>query len=278
MRAATPLALLALATILAWPMAAPQPAMAGEADLPDVWTALRAQTFGDRSIAEEDGMVTLDAPVTALDAAVVPLTVHVPASVEGRPKSLTLFIDQNPDPKVATLTFGPAAGAEGERFFNTRVRIERFSHVRAVLETEDGTLHMATKYVQAAGGCAAMNAKDPDEERKGLGRIQVKTIPPDQDGSPNWTGQVMIKHPNSNGMQMDIDSGGYIPMRYVKDVSVSRDGEEVFSLDATFSISTNPNFRFSFGKGNENELEVTIVDTDGETFEGTTGPDASKDS
>ncbi|BAQ17084.1 quinoprotein dehydrogenase-associated SoxYZ-like carrier [Methyloceanibacter caenitepidi] len=278
MRAAISLAVLAITTVLAWPMAVRHAAVAGEADLPDVWTALRAQTFGDRPIAEEDGMVTLDAPVTALDAAVVPLTVHIPASVRGRPKSLTLFIDQNPDAKVATLTFGPAAGAEGDRFFNTRVRIERFSHVRAVLETEDGMLHMATKYVQAAGGCAAMNAKDPDEERKGLGRIQVKAFPPDEDGGPNWTGQVMIKHPNSNGMQMDIDSGGYIPERYVKDVSVRRDGEEVFSLDATFSISTNPAFRFSFGKGDENELEVTIVDTDGETFEGTTGPDGAQDS
>lgn len=284
MRAPTPFAVLALATILAlpttlvWSLAAPEPASAGEADLPDVWTALRAQTFGDRAIAEEDGMVTLDAPVTALDAAVVPLTVHIPPSVEGRPKSLTLFIDQNPDPKVTTLTFGPAASTEGERFFNTRVRIERFSHVRAVLETEDGTLHMATKYVQAAGGCAAMNAKDPDEERKGLGRIQVKAVPPDEDDDPNWTGQVMIKHPNSNGMQLDIDTGGYIPLRYVKDVSVLRDGEEVFSLDATFSISTNPNFRFSFAQGGENKLEVKIVDTDGETFEGTTGPGTSKDS
>jgi len=43
------------------------------------------------------------------------------------------------------LTFGPAARNGGERFFNTRARIERFSHVCAVLETKDGKLHMATK-------------------------------------------------------------------------------------------------------------------------------------
>ena len=41
-------------------------------------------------------------------------------------------------------------------FRSTRVRIDSFSHVRAVLETEDGTLHMATKFVAAAGGCGAM--------------------------------------------------------------------------------------------------------------------------
>ncbi|ODR98781.1 hypothetical protein AUC68_06115 [Methyloceanibacter methanicus] len=106
-------AVLATAVLLSWPSAA----TAGEDDLPDVWTALRAQTFGDRPITEDDGTVTLDAPVTALDAAVVPLTVHIPSSVKGRPKSLTLFIDQNPDPRVATLTFGPAVGDGGARFF-----------------------------------------------------------------------------------------------------------------------------------------------------------------
>ena len=94
-----------------------------------------------------------------------------------------------------------------------------------------------------------MNAKDPDEERKGLGRMQVKAIPPEQDASPIWTGQVMIKHPNSNGMLLDIDTGGYIPKRYVKDVTVKHDGELVFDLDATFSISTNPNFRSRSRKG-----------------------------
>ncbi|ODR98780.1 hypothetical protein AUC68_06110 [Methyloceanibacter methanicus] len=137
---------------------------------------------------------------------------------------------------------------------------------------------MATKYVQAAGGCAAMNAKDADEERKGLGRMQVKAIAPDRAGDPIWTGQVMIKHPNSNGMQLDIDTGGYIPKRYVKAVAVTRDGERVFDLDATFSISTNPNFRFSFANGTNNDLDVTIVDTDGETFEGRTGPKDAQDS
>lgn len=66
-------AVLAVATFLAWPYAA----TAGENDLPDIWTALRAQTRGDRPIAEEDGTVLLDAPVTALDAAIVPLSVHI---------------------------------------------------------------------------------------------------------------------------------------------------------------------------------------------------------
>lgn len=258
----------AIAALAAVTFLASAPLATAEEDEVDIWPILKEQAFGDRQIQEEDGMVVLEAPQTALDAALVPLTVRIPPHVKAKLKSLTLFIDKNPDPKVATLTFGPAGGVGGERFFSTRVRVETFSHVRAVLETEDGSLHMTTKFVQAAGGCAAMNAKDPDTENKGLGKMLVKTFPPALGSNPIWAAQVMLKHPNSNGMQLDIDTGGYIPARYVKSMTVKRGDEVVFEMDGTFSISTNPNFRFTFGKGEENNLDVVIVDTDGTVFEG----------
>ena len=144
--------------------------------------------FADRAIAEGDGMVVIEAPDTVEDAALVPLTIRVPPQVKQNLKSLTLFIDKNPDPVVAKLSYGPAAGTGGERSFSTRVRIESFSHVRAILETEDGSLHMATKFVQAAGGCAAMPAKDPDKENVGLGKMIVKTSRPRSRRQPDLVG------------------------------------------------------------------------------------------
>jgi sulfur-oxidizing protein SoxY len=237
------------------------PALAAD----EIWPILKEQAFGDRAIAE-DGMVVLEIPGTAEDAALVPLTVRVPPHVKQGLKSLTLFIDKNPDPRIATLTFGPAAGQGGERNFSTRVRIEDFSYVRAVLETEDGTLHMASKFVAAAGGCAAMAAKDPEAETVDLGKTIVKAFPPALPSSPIWSGQVMIKHPNANGMQLDINTANFIPARYVREMTVKRGGELVFKMDSTFSISTNPNFRFTFGRGDDNSLDVTIVDTDQTRF------------
>ena len=96
---------------------------------------------------------------------------------------------------MATLTFGPAPGTGGERSFSTRVRVDNFSHVRAILETEDGSLHMATKFLAAAGGCAAMQAKDPDADTADMGKMIVRTFPPALESSPIWAAQVMIKHP-----------------------------------------------------------------------------------
>jgi len=220
-------------------------------------------------------MVVLEIPGTAEDAALVPLTVRVPPGVTQNLKSLTLFIDKNPDPRVATLTFGPAAGNGGERSFSTRVRIDNFSYVRAVLETEDGTLHMASKFVAAAGGCGAMQAKDPDSETVDLGKTIVKTFPPALDSDPIWSAQVMIKHPNSNGMQLDINTANVIPARFVKEVVVKRGGDLVFTMDSTFSISTNPNFRFTFGRGADNSLDVAITDTDGARFAAQSAPNGS---
>jgi sulfur-oxidizing protein SoxY len=241
----------------------------------DVWPTLKQMTFGDRAIQAEDGKIVLDAPTTAEDASLVPITMRVPPEVRDNLKSLTLIIDKNPKPVVAKFSFGPAAGTGGDRSLSTRVRIDNFSHVRAILETEDGTLHMATKFVQASGGCGAMNAKDPDTENADLGKMLVKTFAPALSTTPLFEAQVMIKHPNSNGMQLDIDTGGYIPARFIKEMTVKRGNDLVFRMESTFSISTNPNFRFTFGRGGDNELDVSMVDTDGTVFTARSQPSGS---
>lgn len=241
----------------------------------DLWPILKEQAFGDRVIHEEDGMVVLETPQKIDDAALVPMTVRIPPHVKGKIKTLSLFIDNNPDPRVATLHYGPAAGQGGERNFSTRVRVDNFSKARAVLELEDGSLHMATKFLSAAGGCAAMQAKDPEADVTGLGKTIVRTFPPALSSNPIWSGQVMIKHPNDNGMQLDINTAKFIPARFVKEMVVERDGELVFKLDATFSLSTNPNIRFTFAKGEANALDVSIVDTDGTKFQGRVPPAGS---
>jgi sulfur-oxidizing protein SoxY len=132
---------------------------------------------------------------------------------------------------------------------------------------------MATKFVQAAGGCAAM--KDPDSESVDLGKMLVKTFPPALSTAPLFEGQVMLKHPNSNGMQLDIDTGGFIPARFIKEMTVKRGNDLVFVMETTFSISTNPNFRFTFGRGGDNGLDVTMVDTDGTVFTAKSQPSGS---
>src|SRR5690606_26802161 len=75
------------------------------------WDDIRQQLYGgEREIQPADGVIALEAPYRALDAAVVPITVtaQIPQEQERYIKSLTLVVDENPAPIVGTFHFSPA--------------------------------------------------------------------------------------------------------------------------------------------------------------------------
>ena len=243
-----------------------------QAEDDDRWPMLKSDLFASKSITEEDARgPVLEAPYRADDAALVPITVRIPATL-GTPKSLTLIVEKNPAPVAATFTFGPAAG--GDITIATRLRFDLYSNLRAVVETTDGKLYMTTKFVKAAGGCSAPALKDADEAMANLGRTQVKVLA-DNPGPGLKLGQVMVRHPNYSGLQMNQETGLYIPAHYVTDMEVTRGGERVFKLEAGISISADPNIRFTFASGADNQLAVSIKDSDGKEFKGQSAPSGS---
>jgi len=263
-----PLAVIAAATLLL---------SCATARADDPWPDIKRDVFASREIIEEDGTITLEAPYRAEDAAVVPLTMRMPASIARNVKTLTLVIEKNPAPVAATFYFGEAAGA-GERMLSTRVRIDMYSNVRAVIETTDGKLHMTTKYVKASGGCSAAAGKDLDETLANMGKMQIRTFEPPTPptSSPDMReAQVMIRHPNFTGMQMDQLTREFTPMKIVHEIEVKRGGELVFKVEGGISISENPNFRFTFSAAGDGPLEVTAKDTDGRAFTATSADKAS---
>ena len=242
------------------------------ADDDDIWPSLQKEVYGTRSIIENDGAVLIDAPERAEDPAVVPITIRVPPSVKGPLKSMALIIDKNPAPVAANITFGPAAGdGGGERRMTTRVRIDTYSYVRAVIETEDGALHMVKTFVKASGGCSAPAPKDADGETADLGRMQVRSFDPALASTPLREALIMIKHPNTNGMQMDPISRGYIPARFIKSIEVKRGDDLVFRAKTGISIAANPHFRFTYANDGDSALSVTAIDTEPTTFTGGNG-------
>lgn len=242
------------------------------ADDDDIWPSLQKEVYGTRSIIENDGAVLIDAPERAEDPAVVPITIRVPPSVKGPLKSMALIIDKNPAPIAANITFGPAAGdGGGERRMTTRVRIDTYSYVRAVIETEDGALHMVKTFVKASGGCSAPAPKDADGETADLGRMQVRSFDPALASTPLREALIMIKHPNTNGMQMDPISRGYIPARFIKSIEVKRGDDLVFRAKTGISIAASPHFRFTYANGSDNALSVKAIDTEPTTFTGGNG-------
>ena len=241
----------------------------------DPWPGIRKDVFEARQIEESQALV-LDAPYRAEDAGVVPISIKIPAEIAASVKKLTLIIDKNPMPVVAAFTFGAAAGA-GERVISTRVRFDNYSNLRAIAETNDGRLLMVSRFVKAAGGCAAPALKDADQALASIGKMQIKMLDADQSAGASVAmreAQLMIRHPNYSGMQMNQLTGFFIPAKFVQKIEVMRGDEMVFTMEGGISISEDPNIRFTYGTGpaGGDRIEVTATDTDGKVFKGRAEP------
>ncbi len=238
----------------------------------DPWPGLRKEVFQDRPIVEDPTAVQIFAPNQADDAAVVPVTIKIPSAVAPTVKSLTLLIDRNPVPIAATFAFGDGyrQGPDvGERTLATRVRVDAFSRVRAVLETTDGVLHMASKFVIGSGGCSAPASKDPEQALAEMGKTRLSVFRDDVNG-PDWReARVMIKHPNFTGMQMNKKTGDYTPARFVNSIEVKQGDAVLWSMQGGISISEDPNIRFTFATRSPADLEFTATDTAGTRFKAT---------
>lgn len=243
-----------------------------QAEYEDVWPELKSQAFGAAEIAEEDGFVSLEAPVRAEDAALVPITIRMPAANAEKIKKVTVVVDKNPVPIAASFSFGKAAGA-GDRMLSTRIRINRYTFIRVVAETEDGKLHMTSKFVKATGGCSAPFGKDYETALEGLGKTKIKTFPTEKPALAE--AQVMIRHPSFTGMQIDPMTRVTAPARYVENLEVKTGGETIFKMEGGITISEDPNFRFTYAPAADPVIEVSGTDTAGAIFGGKSSTDGS---
>jgi sulfur-oxidizing protein SoxY len=211
--------------------------------------------------------------VRAEDAAIVPVSIKTrfaqsPARYIDK---VYLIIDNNPSPISAVFTFTPLSGRAD---IETRVRVDEYSHVRAIAETNDGRLHMAVRWVKASGGCSAPPSKDAEAALATLGRMKFRVetdaaqVPGSKaPGTRPVLAQLMISHPNNSGLAMDQATRLYTPAHFVRQVKVSYAGQPVMSADVDFSISENPNFRFYFLPRGDGELKAEVVDSSDLRFE-----------
>jgi sulfur-oxidizing protein SoxY len=236
-----------------------------------VWQKVRASLFQTRPIAAaNDDTIVLEAPARAEDAAIVPIAIKTrfAQTRERYVEKVYLVIDNNPSPISAVFTFTPLAGRAD---IETRVRIDEYTHVRAIAETNDGKLHMATRFVKAAGGCSAPPGKDAQSAKATLGRMKFR-VEGEAGGKGGAAGQpvlaqLMISHPNDSGLAMDQSTRLFTPPHFVRQVNISYGGQPVLSADVDFSISENPNFRFYFVPRGEGELKAEVVDSNDLRFE-----------
>jgi sulfur-oxidizing protein SoxY len=236
----------------------------GNPEAVPIWKKVRASLFQSRPIATATADM-IEVPVRAEDAAIVPISIktRLPQSPARYIEKVYLIIDNNPSPISAVFRFTPQSGRAD---IETRVRIDEYTHIRAIAETNDGKLHMATRYVKAAGGCSAPPGKDAQAAQATLGRMKFRIDGVAAANRPVLA-QLMISHPNNSGLAMDQVSRLYTPAHFVRQVNITYAGQPVMSADLDFSISENPNFRFYFLPRGDGELRAKVVDSQGKQFE-----------
>jgi sulfur-oxidizing protein SoxY len=233
------------------------------------WKAVRQSVWGAQPIAAAtEAQLVLAAPKRAGDPAFVPIAVKstLAPGQPGSIKRITLVIDNNPSPIAAILDF-PEGGALPA--FETRTRIDEYSHVRAIAETRDGKLLMASRYVKASGGCSAPPGGDLAAMEASMGKMLFRA---DTQGSTGgaiavqWT----LSHPNHSGMAMDQFTRQYTPAHFLRTVRFTQGERLLLEADVDFALSENPTLRFEFVPQGNAPLKAEAADTRDKRFAGST--------
>lgn len=237
--------------------------------------AIKNQFFAGKSIDERNTVIELDAPYRAEDPAIVP--VKVSSKLSQTPsryiKKIWVFVDNNPFPFVGEFDFFPESGKAD---LAMRVRVNTYSNIRAIAETNDGKLSMSKKFVKASGGCSAPIGADLDEAMKRLGKVKFRLDEGMQTGQPVQA-QLMISHPNITGMQMDQMTRFVRKSHFIDQLKVTFNGQPVLNAKIDIAISADPNFRFYFvpDKAGELKAEFSDISCDSPTSRAVCKPGAS---
>jgi sulfur-oxidizing protein SoxY len=231
----------------------------------DPWPDLVASVFDGRAIEDGTGIIALDAPYRAEDAAVVPMTIRseLPDGSPRRIEKITLVIDNNPSPVAAVFTLGEAGTV---RAISTRVRVNAYTNVHAVAELDDGKLYGVVKFVKASGGCSAPGIKDPTAVAQ-IGEMKFRRFEGEAPAGLE-DAQIMIRHPNNSGLQMDPLTMYYIPAYFVQELKLTIGGELLFSMQGGISISENPTFRLAYSGFADAPVDAEAKDTKDKLYRG----------
>jgi len=235
-----------------------------EAEPNERWKALKTQLFNDRDIIVDAGIIQIDAPGRAFDAARVPVTLRTlkPQTESSYISKLYLVVDQNPVPVAATFNFEPNRGWDT---IDTELRVNEYSEIRVIAELNNGEVHMAHSFIKAVGGCSAPPSSYERSDENMLGRIDGgidRFLNPESPAVARFR----LNHPNASGMQFDQFTRTYIPPHYIHTIKAKFNGDALFTVDTNFSLSQDPVLGFNFKPESGGELSIEAIDSEDQTY------------
>ena len=239
------------------------PSATHDASSPE-WDRLRERMFPGRSFIAGQGTVQLTVPLRAAYGASVPVKVvsKVAQRADLYVRKIHLVVDKNPSPVAVTLDLTTAVG---QADFETRLRVDEYSHVRVISELSNGELHTDSRYVKTSGGCSA----PPNRSAPHLiGKTVLKVADEWRPGALT-AAEVTVVHPNDTGFELNQVTVMYIPPHFIRSIAVRFAQQTIFEADLDFSVSENPTLRFNFVPQGPGELRAEVVDSKDTRFFGT---------
>jgi sulfur-oxidizing protein SoxY len=254
---------LAISPHFAWAAVGGLPSATHDASSPE-WKRVSERLFAGRKLIAGQGTVQVMAPLRAAYGASVP--VKVVSKLPQRPdlfvRKLYLVVDKNPSPIAMILDLTTDVG---QADFETRLRVDEYSHVRVVSELSNGELHTDSRYVKTSGGCSAPPNRDALHL---IGRTQFKVAGEWRIDQPTQA-DVTVVHPNDTGFELNQVTVMYIPPHFVRSIKVSFEQRKIFDAELDFSVSENPTLRFNFVPRGSGELRAEVLDSKEAQFVGT---------
>jgi sulfur-oxidizing protein SoxY len=238
---------------------------AAHADSSPEWDRLREKLFGGKRITAGQGVVQITAPLRAAYGASVPIKVQskLPQRADVYVRRMHLVVDKNPSPIAAVLDLTTDLG---QADFETRLRVDEYSHVRVVSELSNGELHTDSRYVKTSGGCSAPPNRDALHL---IGKTVFKLPAGGAKFNEVNAAEVTVIHPNDTGFELNNQTVMFIPPHFVRAIKVSYDRRKIFDAELDFSVSENPTLRFHFVPRSPGELRAEVTDSKDGQFVGT---------
>src|SRR6202044_3509747 len=227
----------------------------GQTPSSGAWEYLQRQFYPDRSIGLlDESYMSLEAPANTPDPAATPLTLRFGDAALGHIKQVRVISDNNPSPVPATFDLAPGARVSE---IGLRVRVDRFTSVRAIAETTDGKFEMRSTWVNASGGCSA----PPGPATAGrLGGIRFPASPHSKSMRNN------PPPPKNPGFQIDPRRGEPIASHYVSQIRFSSEGRPLLEADTGISLSENPSLRIASDQPLPAPILLDVVDSENAHF------------
>lgn len=224
------------------------------------WAAIQESFFPNASVQDAGAQISINAPEQAENAAIVPFSLDVNLQHD-HIKSIHLFTDANPILHTATFNL-----PQHQPHFSlaTRIRLEKNSIVRVIVETTTDKYLMQTVAIKTpGGGCGGGAMTNEAKLRAEAGKMKIKFATPNQDGTQPFV--LLIKHPMRTGFERTFQ-GYYAKAWFMEKVQIKADGQLLIDAKLGPGISADPYFKFGKIVQNTAKLTIQAMDNEGKVF------------